>query len=178
MNPESAREVIELSKTGYAEEIWKESILGYQVSNQGRIRRNGKIINGCIAGRGYRVISVWENKKERKKKLHRMIALAFLENPSNKEYVNHKDGNKSNNVLSNLEWCTPSENAKHAYNMGLLYKREEITVYQFSKSGELINKFNSIKEAAKSINGCPSCITKVTKGRRKLHKGFEWRVKI
>lgn len=65
------------------------------------------------------MVNLYENKKRSKKLVHRLVAQEFLENPTEKEQVNHIDGNKSNNYLSNLEWVTRSENVKHAYLIGL-----------------------------------------------------------
>ena len=107
------------------EEIWKEtSISGYYISNLGRIRgRSGKImklyknnknpyLHICvpIAGR---------NSKQKILKVHREVAKAFIPNPNNYPVVNHLDGNKLNNIVTNLEWCTDSENSIHAYKTGL-----------------------------------------------------------
>ena len=68
---------------------------------------------------GYLYVDVKIQGKRKKLLVHRAIALAFLDNPDNKPCVNHKDGNKLNNYVSNLEWCTYSENMKHAVTMGL-----------------------------------------------------------
>ena len=64
---------------------------------------------------GYQIISLSKNKKRKTYRVHRLIAKTFIENPQNKKEVNHIDGNKSNNCISNLEWCTRSENQIHAY---------------------------------------------------------------
>lgn len=94
----------------------------YQVSNFGEVRNlvTGKILKPAIVSNrkgndGYYVVNI-------KKKLyyvHRLVAEAFLPNPENKPQVNHIDGNKKNNNLNNLEWCTGSENIKHSYYIGL-----------------------------------------------------------
>ena len=68
---------------------------------------------------GYLYVDVKIQGKRKKLLVHRAIALAFLDNPDNKPCVNHKDGNKLNNYVSNLEWCTYSENMKHAISTGL-----------------------------------------------------------
>lgn len=78
--------------------------------------------------KGYHQISLSINKKQKSYRVHRLVALTFLENPDNKPQVNHKDGIKSNNLLDNLEWATALENNVHAYDTGLngvRYKLEQ-----------------------------------------------------
>ena len=114
-------------------ELWKD-IEGYeglyQVSNLGRIRstehidRLGRLKPSTIRkvhdnGRGYLKVLLKENSKQKNFLVHRLVAIAFLEKPQNKDYINHKDGNKQNNRVDNLEWCNRSENMKHSYSLGL-----------------------------------------------------------
>lgn len=72
---------------------------------------------------GYLEVTLVKNKKRKSVKIHRIVAMTFLEKVKGKNYVNHIDGNKENNSAENLEWCTPSENTKHAFKMGLIRKR-------------------------------------------------------
>lgn len=119
------------------EEIWKP-VSGYEgfyeVSNLGRIKSlrrdvaipNSKLgtvgyrtyperIKPCVENRrGYYQVTLSKETKHRTLSVHRLVALAFIPNPDNKPYVNHIDGNKKNNCVSNLEWCTASENNWHA----------------------------------------------------------------
>lgn len=92
----------------------------YSVTEDGCIINNktGRNMKICV-NRGYQVVSIYINKKRFTTKVHRIIAECYLDNPSNYDYVNHKDGNKLNNNLSNLEWCTHKHNMQHAYNTGL-----------------------------------------------------------
>jgi hypothetical protein len=115
-------------------EIWKDvkSFEGiYQVSNLGRVKRvdNCKIrnkkycgdyyLNPNDNGKGYWRIKLSYKSKSKRHMLHRLIAEAFIDNPENKPFVNHIDGNKKNNQLSNLEWVTRMENVIHAWENGL-----------------------------------------------------------
>ena len=68
---------------------------------------------------GYMQGLLWKTKKQKKYYIHRLVAIAFIKNPLNKKEVNHKDGNKENNNISNLEWATPKENQQHAFRTGL-----------------------------------------------------------
>ena len=72
-----------------------------------------------VSNAGYIRVELWRNGRGRKFSLHRLLAQAFVENLENKPQINHIDGNKLNNSIKNLEWCTQSENQKHAYKIGL-----------------------------------------------------------
>lgn len=100
----------------------------YEVSNLGRIRsishqtlnpyrfREGRILAQAEVPNGYMHVSLTqEGKKKKSASVHRLVAKAFVANPDNKKYVNHKNGDKKDNRAENLEWCTASENSKHAY---------------------------------------------------------------
>lgn len=81
--------------------------------------KTGKKIKPYTNGVGYFRVAFYKDGKRIEKYVHRLLAEAFIPNPQNKYFINHIDGNPSNNSLSNLEWCTKSENAIHAYKLGL-----------------------------------------------------------
>ncbi|MBQ6004894.1 MAG: NUMOD4 motif-containing HNH endonuclease [Selenomonadaceae bacterium] len=95
----------------------------YQVSNFTRIRSlyRGKvrIIKPDIIHTGYLRVTLYKDGKTKSYYVHVLVAKAFIPNPENKPCVNHRDGNKQNNAIDNLEWVTQSENARHAYETGL-----------------------------------------------------------
>lgn len=114
------------------EEIWKD-IEGYeglyQVSNLGRVRslakkagrspRKEKYTAIFVDRRGYMKTNVCKFGKYTQVYVHRLVAETFIPNPDDKPQVNHKDGNKQNNHIDNLEWCTPKDNINHANKLGL-----------------------------------------------------------
>ena len=106
-------------------EIWKdlpEYEDKYMVSNQGRVYSKGrkKILTMKNNHDGYLRIQIYAgNNTCRFVSTHRLVALAFIDNPENKPFINHKDGNKANNTVSNLEWVTQKENIIHAWETGL-----------------------------------------------------------
>lgn len=100
------------------QEIWKEvaDYNGlYQVSNMGNVRRSGKVHKARTNRDGYIEIKLSLNGEKKNHSIHRLVAIAFIPNPENKSTVNHKDGNKQNNIVTNIEWMTRSENMLHAY---------------------------------------------------------------
>lgn len=109
-------------------------------------------------------------------KHHRIIAQTFIQNKENKETVNHKDFDKSNNSADNLEWATRSENSKHAFNGGKLHhihKKKKIS--QYDVDGNFIKTFNNSDDAAEYINGSKCVIQRVAQGVREKAYGYHWK---
>lgn len=132
---------------------------------------------------GYACVAIYVDKQTKRMKVHRLVAMAFIPNPNNLPQINHKDENKSNNQIDNLEWCDCSYNINYgthndriskAMTNGKLSKR----VAQI-KDGVIIRIFESVNEAQRngfnqaSISKVASNVSKYSK--YKTHKGFEWK---
>ena len=165
------------------EEIWKDipEYLGiYQVSNYGLIRKIGrckkpKFMTPKPNQKGYLRVCFSIGGKKRYYRVHRLVAQAFIPNPDNKPQINHKDGNKLNNNVSNLEWVTNQENCEHAQRNGLTNHRERPVV--LIKNGKIIKRFDSIRDAARQTNiGCQNIYYQLTncKHKQKKTKDIAW----
>lgn len=174
------------------QEIWKD-IKGYeslyQVSNLGRVRSKehlvpssygstrmspSKIRTNCFDGNYYHVI-LFKNGKRKVCLVHRLVAESFIPNQYNLPQVNHKDGNKLNNNVDNLEWCTAQENQLHAFAIGL--KTPNITHYRgvlvFRLSdGSFVGEYKSQHEAARELGLNVAHVCSVLKGRVKHTRGY------
>lgn len=99
----------------------------YQISNLGNVKSFKPVSNGRnlkpVYRKGYATITLRKNGVSKIHRIHRLLAEAFIPNPKNLAEVNHIDGNKLNNNLSNLEWCTHLENMRHAFNTGLVERK-------------------------------------------------------
>ena len=158
-------------------EIWKQVVLEnvdttdkrYDISNLGRFKNSSGTImdNYKINDSGYLRVYIYNKTYA----LHRLIALAFIENPENKEQVNHIDGNKLNNSAENLEWVTNRENQVHKFKIGLgnCYTRKMV---QYDLEMNKIKEFKSIIGAAKELNIGKTNIMGVLVNRRKTAGGF------
>ena len=125
----------------------KEVENSYLVSNDGQVKslKSKKLLKFLSLRGGYR--SVYITKINKKIKVHRLVALAFIpNNDSNKKLVNHKDGNKLNNHVDNLEWTTASENVQHAIDTGLI-KITKRAIYQCDLEGNIIKTHETIRGA-------------------------------
>lgn len=114
----------------------------YKISSSGEIRtqETNRIRKAHSDKKGYLRISLYKNGQQFNKFIHRLVAKTFIENPQNKPQINHKDGNKANNTVDNLEWVTNQENAKHAWENGLYDKATK------QKQGELNHSSKLTKE--------------------------------
>jgi hypothetical protein len=173
-------------------EIWKD-IEGYeglyQVSNAGKVKSLERLVDApynrkrlipekliflTFNPNGYIYCILWKNNKCSNKRVHRLVAKAFIPNPENKPEVNHKDCDKHNNNDWNLEWNTSSENSIHAvYNKLQIFKT--VKVYQYTKNNKLINTFDSVKEAAIKTKIAYQNIIRCAKGRYPIAGGFIWK---
>ena len=182
-------------------EVWKpikdyEQL--YEISNTGKVRRKDSILtrsNGRQLpvkggemqlrdnGNGYLRVKLCKNNKSRRVLIHRLIAEHFIPQPEGLTVINHIDGNKQNNNISNLEWTTQKENIRHARETGLVdvkkWKnsiaetgRRVIKDLHIKNSRSVINtdtgeKFISIVEAAKALGVCRMSLGKKLRGQRK-----------
>lgn len=150
----------------------------YSVSDEGLVRndKTNYILKNSIQ-QGYCHVTIYINKKAKRMRVHRLVAEAFIPNPDNKPYVNHKDGIRSNNKIDNLEWTTPSENTQHAVDTGLFLPTREKSIIQYSLNGEKLNEFKSIMEAGRLTNSIPEKIVLCCQLKRKTHNNYQWRYK-
>lgn len=156
-------------------EIWKEinieneNTSGYYISSLGRFKNKKGVIMKDYKPHHSGYVYLRVNIK--KYALHRLVALAFIQNPENKLIVNHIDGNKLNNNVENLEWVTTSENNFHNHKIGLT-KGHKRKIIQYDLEMNEINNFDTIKKASEKLSISLSCIKDVLKGKQKSSKGF------
>ena len=161
-------------------ENWKtiENVTNYEVSDLGQIRntKTNYILKGRLSKSGYLQVSLTdkETKKQKNYYIHRLVAIYFLENLDNKREVNHKDGNKLNNNVDNLEWVTPSENQKHRQKILGKTKTSQRKIGKFNKNHALIEEYPSIVDAAKSFGKSRVNIDNALQGKQKTAYGFIW----
>ena len=180
-------------------ESWKkiDNYDNYMISNLGNIKniKRNKLLSPSKNTWGYLGVLLHKNGDKKRYQMHRLVANAFIPNLENKKEVNHKDGNKLNNHVDNLEWVTRSENMIHAYQMGLekspstgkcgkLNKRSK-EILQFTKDGKFIQEYESANlasiELSKTLNKnsetIAKSISKCCLGNRVSAYGYKWQFK-
>lgn len=163
-------------------EIFKpiENYPDYLISNKGRVysSKRNKFLKPKNSKQGYLTIKLSEHSIIKEFKIHRLIAEAFILNPDNLPQVNHRDEDKTNNCVDNLEWCDAKYNNNYGTARLRMTEKTKKPVLQFSLDGEFIKEYESVKEASltfytkrtSSINNCLA-------GRTKSAYGFYWKYK-
>ncbi len=165
----------------------------YIIYKDGRVfsKRKGSFLKHSVPGipgksREYRYVNLGHNGEVKSKYIHRLLAQSFIPNPEYKPQVNHKNGNKLDNRLENLEWATCSENMIHAHRVlhariGWTGKfgRDHIRSKEVSqiniKNGEIMATFGSGREAERLTGICDSLISLAATGKRPSAGGFIWK---
>lgn len=181
-------------------EIWKD-IKGYegfyQISNFGNVRsldrkikykNNYRLFYGrnlikIVDTKGYYFVNLKKNSHNEIKRIHRLVAEAFIENPNKFPCINHIDGNKQNNHIDNLEWCSYKHNINEAFRLGLnRYTHKENFKYenkkkiiQYDLNFNIVKKWESICEAARKTNISQSNISRCCNNKQKTAKKYIWK---
>lgn len=152
----------------------------YQVSNLGNLRSlkfvKMKIIKSSINGSGYKIKKLYKDNISTFYRVHRLVAEAFIPNPESKEFINHKNGVKSDNRVDNLEWVTSKENAMHSCHtlMNVGGHPPTKSVIQYDSNTKPIKIWDSIAEAARYLKVDSSTIIRCCQGKQKTSKNFYW----
>ena len=175
-------------------EIW-QSIEGYEglyeVSNLGKVKRLGgsklcpwdRDVNQRPKKTGYRIVTLSKDGKPKTLHVHRLVAVAFVSNPQGLLEVNHKDLDKSNNAADNLEWTTRKKNMNHFLENGKRVYKHIVqgkpppfskNVFQLTKCGVLVKKWDSVTEAAKSLHIQKNNISACARNELPIAGGFKW----
>jgi hypothetical protein len=181
--------------TSVKDEIWKP-VKGYEglyeVSNFGRVKSLERVVNshpanckrtlpekirtGHVSKKlGYAMITLSANNVNKSVYIHRLVAEAFIPNPNNLPMINHKDEDKTNNSIDNLEWCTAKYNMAYSNVFACAKTRNSKPVRQYDYDGNLIKEYASSNEAGRAMGVRPYCISFCCRGKIGSVKGFLWK---
>lgn len=155
--------------------IWLdiENFPNYEVSSDGKVRnkKTGRILKPQLV-KGYERVVLSKGNVTKPATVHRLVAGTFFDGDHEGLHVNHIDGNKTNNFIGNLEWVTPGENLKHAYDTGL--RSAPCPNPKKVRIVETGQEFPTISECARSINGSKRHISECVVGLRQTHLGYHY----
>lgn len=164
-------------------EIWKD-INGYeglyQISNLGKVKSiiSNKILKGNENAE-YIYVTLCKNGKQKIKKIHRLVAEAFIDNPNNYLYINHKDENKKNNIVNNLEWCTKAYNNNYGTrNERMSKNKSKYKIIQKDKEGKIIKNWQNIWDLEHNTSYNKWVIRQCCKNKCKTVYGYKWEYEL
>jgi len=166
-------------------EVWKD-VVGYegfyQVSNKGNVRSvdrsvnvlngtkvsKGKLLKPCTNLQGYLFVTLSKHNIVKERRVNRLVAEAFIPNPDKHPAVNHKDKNRTNNCVDNLEWCTNEYNNRYSSAKAII---------QYNLDGTFVAEWEAISDAARGTNINVSNIAQCCMGKRKTAGNYKWKYK-
>lgn len=165
-----------------------EGYENYEVIPNGEVVniKTGKVLKPQKSKNGYLHVGLYKNGKLKNYSVHRLVAEAFIPNPLNLPCVNHKDEDKTNNDIENLEWCTYKYNINYGVSLKKRAKTQRETgvqinnkgtskaVYQYTTNGLILNVYPSIREVKRTLGYDDSCIAKCCRGKINHAYGFKW----
>ena len=156
----------------------------YSITKEGIITnlKTNHVKSQWLCKNGYYYVDLQRNGLKKKIPIHRLIALHFIPNPENKRTVNHKDGDKTNNSLSNLEWATDSENIQHAYDNSLNSQRHKLKIDETTANELFLDKImkgTSVTALALSINvGLTQLSYRMKEAAKRLNMKVEYATEL
>ena len=162
--------------------MWRP-VLGYEgiyeINRLGEIRRikSGRILRGYMGRDGYKRVSLTANGQTKPFLLHRLLAVAYIPNPLNYPCINHKDEDKSNNSLDNLEWCTHRYNLNYGTHNARANESRKKPISQYSKDGKFIRDWDSVTDLRNETGADITHVSSCCRGKRKSANGYCWQYK-
>ena len=161
----------------------------YEVSNYGRVKslgndktRKEKILKPNTNKDGYQLVQLWKDGKPKTFQVHRLVAIAFIPNPNNYEQVNHKDENKCNNHVDNLEWCDRKYNCNYGtrnerQSKAMLGKNNSRSkqVIQLTLNNEVVKIWECMHDVERELGFANTHISECCRNKLKTSNGFIWR---
>ena len=166
------------------DEIWcpvknYESL--YEVSDQGRVKSIGygkeRILSPGKLQNGYLRVNLCKNGERKNLLVHRLVAQAFIPNPDNLPEVNHKDEDKDNNSVQNLEWCDRKYNINYGNRNQMVSMKLSKPILQYTKSGEFVREWKSTYDVERNLGYFHNSISYCCNGKNKSAYGYVWKYK-
>lgn len=163
----------QVSNTGLVKSLDREIILKDKLGNDRPSMYKGRILKQNMNTKGRLYVVLSKDCKPKTFEVHRLVAMAFVENIHCFETVNHIDGNCTNNNYENLEWVSIKENLRHAFKNNLIKTQKKVLQID-NNTGKIINRFNSESEACRYVNVSQGKVGRAIK-RNGTCKGFKWK---
>lgn len=148
----------------------------YLISNLGNVKtiKTNNLLKPELR-KDYLSVNLYNGKSYKHYSIHRLVAVHFIENKNNYSHVNHKDENKLNNNVNNLEWCTHKYNCNYGTAIKRSKENRSITILQYNKSLKLINTYSSLMDAERETGIPNNNICNCCKNKRKTAGGYIWK---